>query len=173
MIKDYVLGFVFDLMKKEVLLIQKIKPDWQKGFLNGVGGKVESDKDQTLADAMSREFEEEANAKIPAMAWTHYCTMRGRNCPDGDWNVYCYYFILNSKLQGVRHEIMRKESEILLWVHLGKVRTVERGDSRLLGNIPWLTGMALDHYINTNFIPVDVMYTGGFSLPLNLEPTSL
>lgn len=168
MIKDYVLGFVFDLREKQVLLIQKLKPDWQKGFLNGIGGKVEFDKDATLADAMSREFMEEATANIAPNAWTHFCTMIGKNCPDGDWKVYCYYFVLSSLKQVTKQDIKRGENELILWVPLSKIKSVEGDESRLLGNIPWLVSMSLDHYINTNFRPVEVIYSGGFSLPLNL-----
>lgn len=164
--KDYVLGFVFDLREKQVLLIEKLKPDWQKGFLNGIGGKVEPE-DDTLVDAMTREFKEEATAQIAPMAWSNFCTMKGRKCPDGDWNVYCYYYVIPA-LSGVKKEVSKAESEQILWVPLSKIRSAEGDDSRLLGNIPWLVGMALDHYINNNFMPVDVMYSGGFSLPLNL-----
>jgi 8-oxo-dGTP diphosphatase len=38
---QYVLGFLFDPSQKDVVLIKKLKPEWQKGKLNGVGGKIE------------------------------------------------------------------------------------------------------------------------------------
>jgi len=37
----YVCGFLFDMAFKHVALINKVRPDWQKGKLNGIGGKVE------------------------------------------------------------------------------------------------------------------------------------
>lgn len=54
---DYVVGFLFSEDKKNVLLVEKIKPLWQKGKLNGVGGKIE--KNEFASDAMCREFQEE------------------------------------------------------------------------------------------------------------------
>ena len=55
--KQYVLAFAFTEDKSEIILIEKQKPDWQKGKLNGVGGKVElTDTNET--EAMIREFRE-------------------------------------------------------------------------------------------------------------------
>ena len=39
--QKYSLGFVFDLPVEKVLLIEKQRPEWQKGKLNGIGGKIE------------------------------------------------------------------------------------------------------------------------------------
>lgn len=55
--QKYVLGFLFSPSCEEVVLIRKTKPDWQKGRLNGVGGKVEIG--ESCDDAMIREFREE------------------------------------------------------------------------------------------------------------------
>lgn len=59
----YVAGFLFSEDRQKVLLIEKNKPDWQKGLLNGVGGKIE-DYDNLSIDAMIREFKEEASLDI-------------------------------------------------------------------------------------------------------------
>lgn len=65
--KKYVLGFAFSKDKKEVILIEKQKPDWQKGKLNGVGGKIEKDEMPHLA--MVREFEEETGVSTDVIQW--------------------------------------------------------------------------------------------------------
>lgn len=70
----YVVGFLFDHSKTKVLLIEKNKPSWQKGLLNGVGGKVESD-DKNIQDAMQREFKEETGLNITD--WKFYCQLSG------------------------------------------------------------------------------------------------
>ena len=57
----YVAGFLFDQWGY-VLLIEKKKPIWQKGLLNGIGGKIEPD--ESPIQAMIREFEEEAGFKV-------------------------------------------------------------------------------------------------------------
>ena len=48
-------------------LIQKKRPAWQAGKLNGIGGKVETTEDST--SAMVREFREETGVDTPAKAW--------------------------------------------------------------------------------------------------------
>jgi 8-oxo-dGTP diphosphatase len=53
----YSAGFLFSKDYKQVLLIKKEKPDWQRGLYNGVGGKVEPG--ETELNCMIREFEEE------------------------------------------------------------------------------------------------------------------
>lgn len=63
----YVAGFLFDDALSRVALIRKLKPEWQAGRLNGIGGKIEPG--ETPADAMRREFCEEAG---PAGLWVHY-----------------------------------------------------------------------------------------------------
>lgn len=69
--KQYCLGFCFSFDDKEVALIRKAKPDWQKGKLNGVGGFVEEGETPYLA--MIREFEEETGYLLKD--WTHRGTM--------------------------------------------------------------------------------------------------
>lgn len=40
--QEYVVGLLFDPHRKYICLIQKNRPDFQRGFLNGVGGKIEN-----------------------------------------------------------------------------------------------------------------------------------
>ena len=61
-IEKYTLGFLFDKNKENILLIQKNRPEWQKGKFNAIGGKVEEDED--VLACMEREFEEETSLKI-------------------------------------------------------------------------------------------------------------
>ena len=63
MIKKYVLAFAFDKAGDKVVLVVKDRPEWQKGKINGVGGKVE-DCDNYPSEAMSREFYEETGVAI-------------------------------------------------------------------------------------------------------------
>ena len=37
-LKKWVVGFIFNSDMDHVLLINKNRPDWQIGFLNGIGG---------------------------------------------------------------------------------------------------------------------------------------
>jgi 8-oxo-dGTP diphosphatase len=79
--KQYVLGFLFDPEKSTVLLIQKKRPDWQSGRLNGIGGKI--NPGEVPLAAMIREFEEETTVILTR--WTRFAEMSG----DG-FRIYCY-----------------------------------------------------------------------------------
>lgn len=63
----YCLGFVFAADGSRVLLIEKRRPAWQAGLMNGIGGKVEPN--ETPQEAMVRECQEEAGLNVPAAAW--------------------------------------------------------------------------------------------------------
>jgi 8-oxo-dGTP pyrophosphatase MutT (NUDIX family) len=64
---NYVLGFAFT-PDGSVALIRKIKPEWQAGKLNGVGGKIE-DWDPSDVHAMTREFQEETGVFLEPHLW--------------------------------------------------------------------------------------------------------
>lgn len=68
---DYVVGFLLDRKRKLVVLIEKKKPEWQVGFLNGVGGHIESN--ETPCEAMEREFKEETGLEV--WGWDHAITL--------------------------------------------------------------------------------------------------
>jgi 8-oxo-dGTP diphosphatase len=89
-VKEYVLGFAFDKTKKHVVLIEKQKPDWQKGSLNGVGGKVET-YDENIYAAMAREFKEETGVDTNKEEWSHFASMTFKNDVMGGMAVvYCF-----------------------------------------------------------------------------------
>ena len=69
----YVVGFMLDEARKNVVLIQKNRPAWQAGYLNGVGGKIEGV--ETGREAMAREYEEEAGWVTQPADWQRICTI--------------------------------------------------------------------------------------------------
>lgn len=73
----YVCGFLFSmngLGNLEVALIQKNRPPWQRGRLNGIGGRVE--KGESPRDAMVREFKEETGVEVTD--WRCFLMLRHR-----------------------------------------------------------------------------------------------
>jgi ADP-ribose pyrophosphatase YjhB (NUDIX family) len=68
-ITKYVCCFLFSHCGKYVYLIRKKRPNWQLGYLNGVGGKVE--KGESCETAMIREIYEEAGVRayIPDLVY--------------------------------------------------------------------------------------------------------
>lgn len=87
--KKYVLGFAFSRNKGTVVLIEKRRPEWQRGFFNGVGGKIENY--ETAFDAMVREFKEETSVDTLTTDWSHFATMIFENdIMGGRAEIYCY-----------------------------------------------------------------------------------
>lgn len=58
---------MFDPSFSFVALIEKLKPEWQRGKLNGIGGKVE--EKESAAQAMAREFREETGIETNPDDW--------------------------------------------------------------------------------------------------------
>ena len=58
------MGFCFSNSLREVALIKKATPSWQRGRLNGVGGKAEIKDGGNPFNTMRREFSEEAGLDI-------------------------------------------------------------------------------------------------------------
>ena len=130
MLLAYVLGFLFSSGLRNVSLIQKQKPEWQKGRYNGIGGKIE--EGEAVPDAMAREFVGESGVWIPPAEWKEFALFHGG---DGRrWQVHIFYAV-NDKLNDVR--TLTDERVILTST------TVVQGTWNTIGNVPWLVAMAL------------------------------
>ncbi len=83
---EYVAGFLrlrLFYQTDRVVLLRKLKPAWQAGLLNGVGGKVESSSltdidhfSETPEDAMTREWMEETLGLVPEVDWKPFAVLR-------------------------------------------------------------------------------------------------
>lgn len=89
--KEYVLGFAFSKDKNHVVLIEKLRPEWQKGCFNGVGGKIEP-IDKKPIYAMIREFKEETGVDTNITHWGQsFATMKFEtDVMGGTAIVHCY-----------------------------------------------------------------------------------
>ena len=97
--KHYVVGFVFDYALKNVLLLKKTHPEWQKGKYNGVGGLVENDEDASYA--MWRECLEECNLGIEPDQWDYVMEVK---CPTCYITFFCTIMSLSYMLKGMNKE---------------------------------------------------------------------
>lgn len=87
--KKYVLGFAFSKDRKELILIEKQKPAWQAGKLNGVGGKVE--EGESAIFAMCREFKEETGVSTSIDQWHYFGSMNFQNdIMGGGANIFMF-----------------------------------------------------------------------------------
>ena len=130
----YVLGFA--ISGSRVVLIRKNRPAWQKGRLNGVGGKIEEGEDPL--DAMHREFHEETG--VTGVGWCAFGTLTGP-----DWVIYLYAGHLP---EGQTPHSMTDEPVIEVGIkHLGPdVRPSADSEDRwpTLPNVTWLVHMGLE-----------------------------
>lgn len=131
MTQKYVLGFLFNLKRNHVLLIEKLKPDWQKGKLNGIGGKIE--EGEFPHEAMRREFYEECGLEYDN--WRNVCIMSGNNTDNtGQWicSVFCGFSEL------IWDAVSKEEEQVCRY----SVRGLPT--DKCLPNLHWLIPMCLD-----------------------------
>lgn len=121
----YVVGFMFDQKTFGVLLIEKQKPAWQFGKLNGIGGKIE--EGENSLEAMQREFAEETG--VVQFYWQHVVTMSGE-----DWEVEVFT-CKDDKI----HEARTMEKEKVMYIPLSELT-----DYDVISNLDWLIPMCLD-----------------------------
>lgn len=128
---EAVLGLMFSESLWSVALIWKNKPKWQKGLLNGIGGKVEDSDDSHVA-AIVREFREETGFQTTEEQWTPFAMLLGDH---GKWRVACYFTIGDlSKLRTTTDEEIGIFQISLLQAHPGQ----------LVGGLLWQIAIALD-----------------------------
>lgn len=71
--QEYVLGIALSADRRKILLIRKLTPEWQRGLLNGIGGKIEVG--ETPIQAMLREFKEETGVDTTLHNWSSLGTI--------------------------------------------------------------------------------------------------
>ena len=79
---NMVVGFMFTPDRSRVVLIKKLRPTWQVGLLNGVGGRVR--EGEPPMQAMIREFEEETGVREEN--WESLCALKFKK-----GLIYFYY----------------------------------------------------------------------------------
>ena len=95
---NYVCGYMFSPDKSLVALIWKNRPDWQKGKLNGIGGKIEPEdviknRFNAALQAMQRKFFEETGVKTSPNDWELFVTVGSHpNTPNEFKQDEVYYF---------------------------------------------------------------------------------
>mgnify|MGYP001600192292 CR=1 FL=1 len=123
MMIEYVLGFMFNRTFNDVALIQKKRPDWQVGRLNGIGGHLES---EIPLKGMIREFYEETSVKH--LDWKYFGNIY-------DENEKVHLFLTNTDdLYKVK---TTTDEEVVIYPALYVLNKKE-----LLPNVPWLIMMA-------------------------------
>lgn len=140
--KKYVTGFLFSQDSSHVVLIKKLAPEWQIGYLNGVGGKIEAN--ENAYEAMSREFQEETGVLIPVIQWNCYAQIYRANHYELD------VFFAHSDLAFESRTVEKEEVLVVKTSELPK---------NIIPNLNWLIPLALDKQAD-------------FSLPVQIKEIS-
>ncbi len=122
---EYVAGFMFSEDRRLVALIRKNKPEWQKGKLNGIGGKVKPNNEGYYG-AMYREFKEEAG--IDVVRWRMFCDLFG------DWGSVRFF-----ETTGNLKELKQMEEEEIVIIRVNDLAEYD-----VVLNLHWLIPLALD-----------------------------
>ncbi len=123
-ITNYVVAFLFNQDMNKVWLIRKQKPEWQKGCLNGIGGKIE--EGETAMAAMIRELKEESGGEFTSDDLFLLGEMKGTNNDDTGFKVSVFTGTTDQKL-------VTKEVEEINAYFLGF-----HNKHKHIGNVPML-----------------------------------
>lgn len=115
---SYVLICIYDAYTKDIIMVEKKKPEWQKGLYNLVGGKIEDG--ETPREAAYRETEEETGITNTIL---HNC---GSIKYEGG-EIHCFYGgVLGEKIRPQEGEVER-----VFWTPFYAVNN----DPKLIGNL--------------------------------------
>lgn len=140
-IKKYSLVFIFTEEMNRVLMIQKIKPEFQRGLLNGVGGLMES-KDMDMKSCAVREMKEETNLDITKKDLTYVLTMKGK-----DWEVSVFAGFYRQEM-GIEKQLT---NEYPKWVYPGSY-------AKMIPNLEWIIPMCKNVLMNKESIVASIEY---------------
>ena len=139
--KKYTLGFIFTPALDRVLLIHKIKPEWQAGKINGVGGKIESGEDSLAC--MVREVREEAGLETSADQWISLGEMGSEI-----WRVYVFALVYCGSISDAKSA----DKEKVEWFDPSAL------PPNIISNLSWLVPLALDKIKHQEFQSFSVRY---------------
>lgn len=140
--KGYTVGFVFNSDLTQVALVTKTHPDWQKGKLNGIGGKIE-DGESALA-CMVREIKEEAGFVSRESDWTHVLSMQRPN-------LYVEFYACRH--QGPATELRTMTDEQVAWYPVAAL------PQNVVPNLRWILPLAVDRYTDESITAVEIRHS--------------
>jgi 8-oxo-dGTP diphosphatase len=106
--KEYTVGFLFTADLKEMLFLHPKRPEWQVGFLNGPGGRIE--EGESPAECIAREMAEEAGIEVDPFEWQLVETEIGARSAD----ITVHF--LSARFDGSKNEIVQLTDEALEWL---------------------------------------------------------
>lgn len=143
-IKKYCLGFMFSGDFKRVALIRKNRPTWQKGSLNGIGGKVE--ELESFYEAMVREFREESGYE--SESWTYRGLLKGIDAANKE-SEYALSVFTSVDDEGLEKLTSTTDEKVNVFL------IEDLPYLKLIHNLEWLIPMLLDGDVKDFVVRVD------------------
>lgn len=125
--QEYTAGFLINIAHGQVALIRKLRPAWQRGKLNGIGGKV--NPRETPHDAQVREFQEETGRAI--RDWRLFARMEAES-----YRVHFYSSFTDQQLGDILGSPTDEKVVICDYSELNPHKCV--------ANVRWLVLLAID-----------------------------
>lgn len=125
--KQYAFGFIFTSSFEQVLLIHKLKPEWQKGKINGIGGKIE--QDETALSCVAREVQEETDLRIKESEWVYVANLSSSEF---------FTEVFASIYSGNKNDAKSMEAEQVEWFSVNEL------PATMMNNLYWLIPLAVD-----------------------------
>jgi 8-oxo-dGTP diphosphatase len=136
---------MFDLAGRNVVLIQKTRPEWQAGKLNGIGGKIEDG--ETGIEAMIREFQEETG--VIQKQWRQF--IRIADADETNYELLGYYCYVETQVTDCLLSLTDEQVAIY--------PIADIADLPVIKNLEWLIPIAIHfshtvHLFNTQVEPI-------------------
>ena len=125
--KKYSVCFIFTPDFEKVLLIHKLKPEWQKGLINGIGGKLE--ENETMLTCSSREVKEETDLIIEEEQWVYIANLTS--------NIF-FTEVFAATYHGDISDAKTMETEQIEWF------ATKHLPENMMNNLYWLIPLAID-----------------------------
>jgi 8-oxo-dGTP diphosphatase len=127
----YTLGFLFNSDFSQVLLIHKLSPEWQKGKVNGLGGKFEPN--ETAQECIQREVKEETDLNTLSEDWKKIGELHSSK-----WVVEVMAIVYDGKIS----DAQSVEKEKVEWFAVNNL------PNNIMSNLSWLIPMCKDFLVN-------------------------
>ncbi len=138
----YTVSFLFNGDLSKVLLIHKLTPEWQKGMVNGLGGKFEAGED--CFRCISREVEEEAGLRTNPSEWKKIGELYSDR-----WIVD----VMTIVYKGKETDAKSVERQRVEWFSVSNL------PDNLISNLTWLVPLCLDVVQGKEIDLITVKYT--------------
>ena len=139
--KNYTLGFIFTPPLDQVLLVHKIRPEWQAGKINGVGGKIEEGEDSLAC--IVREVREETGLVTNPGQWICLGAM-GSDV----WRMDVFTLVYSGDMGDARSA----DKEKIEWFDSCAL------PPNIISNLSWLVPLAIDKIKHQEFQSFSVRY---------------